>query len=348
MATVYDQAFFHILPHDSSLDRVSRNLYGNGLQGEREAFLRINKDVPVDSSGRLLTGQVLYLPKAAACRFDEPEIMDTLATVNRFALELNASERAYLARNQALSHNAASDPLTLKTVVGVANTAVNGVASAVSLEVRAVGRLLRELEQRYVSTYRLHGRLTPDFYAFRRRVYRALDSRIGRVGRFVAFQTPLSESAKRSLKVSTKSETLHWKRQPNAERVKGFETHFRNMSKVSKYLRAGGAVTIAVDGALTADTIVEACRSDERNCERTAMVEGGGFAGRTGGGIAGGTLGYLGCSVVFAPLSGGSSFLWCALLAGGAGAIAGGTAGDYFGRGAGELIYETKSSIVAP
>ena len=67
--------------------------------------------------------------------------------------------------------------------------------------------------------------------------------------------------------------------------------------------------------------------------------------GKAGGAVLGGAgLGYLGgyavCSVVFGLPSGGTSLLWCGIVAGGAGGVIGGSGGGYAGGVAGELIYE--------
>ena len=49
------------------------------------------------------------------------------------------------------------------------------------------------------------------------------------------------------------------------------------------------------------------------------------------------------CTVVFALPSGGTSLIWCGILAGGAGALAGGSLGKF----GGEYVYE-KYYQVAP
>jgi len=87
--------------------------------------------------------------------------------------------------------------------------------------------------------------------------------------------TPLSLDAKRALKISTKSQILHWKRHGTADGVRGFKGHFNNIAGVSRFFKRGGYVTIAIDGVLTTDTIVEACQTEsQRHCHRTMAVEG--------------------------------------------------------------------------
>ena len=54
------------------------------------------------------------------------------------------------------------------------------------------------------------------------------------------------------------------------------------------------------------------------------MVETAGFAGSTAGGMLGETAAYLACNVVFVLPSGGTSLLWCGLIAGGIGGYLGG------------------------
>ncbi len=146
-----------------------------------------------------------------------------------------------------------------------------------------------------------------------------------------------------------KRQILHWKRNGTGEGLRDFETHFDRMGRISRYLKMGGYLTIGIDGALTYDTISKACEvGDDRHCHKAMMVEGGGFAGRTLGGIGGGVAAYGVCNFFLAAPTFGTSLLWCGLVAGAAGGVVGGAAGSSFGKTAGTAVFESTYSTDAP
>src|SRR5699024_3656976 len=103
--------------------------------------------------------------------------------------------------------------------------------------------------------------------------------------------------------------------------------HINKLLTVTKSLKVGGGIFIALDGALTYEVISEACKdSSDNNCNYSRMVEGGGFAGRVIGGSLGGTIAYSACSIGLAIFTSGSSFVLCSIVAGG-GSLAGSYAG---------------------
>lgn len=158
--------------------------------------------------------------------------------------------------------------------------------------------------------------------------------------------TPLSLDAKRALKISTKSQILHWKRHGTADGVRGFKGHFNNIAAVSRFFKRGGYVTIAIDGVLTTDTIVEACQTEnQRHCHRTMAVEGASYGGRVAGGLGGGAAAYGACNVAFGIPSVGTSLLWCGLVAGAAGGAIGGYVGDWALRSSAASIFEATYSL---
>lgn len=312
--------------------------------------MRINGGVAGGSSN-LRQGQLLYLPQGA-CESDEADILDTLSVINYIVLnQMTAEDRRILAEGYALLDNIASHPDqlklhdrsgTMKLIVNYGNSLAGGVISGVALQTRFMGEILRDLEAKYAQAHRTHGKLTPAFYAERQRIYRALDSEIGRLARTITTRTPYSMKAKDALRISTKSQMLTWSRQGNDGNVRGFKQHFQNISTTSRVLRTGGYVVIGIDAMLTLDTIQKACATGETyTCQRTRAVEGADWAGRTAGGMLGGGVAAYGvCSTLFALPSAGSSLLWCGLIAGAAGGVAGGVVGGSVFTGAAEVVYD--------
>ena len=146
-----------------------------------------------------------------------------------------------------------------------------------------------------------------------------------------------------SLGLSTKSLVHQLKDHPAPiSDIPGFE---KNHAKVLSYggiLKKAGYVGITLDGVQSVAKVHQACTSEaEQACTKSVYSEGGRFGGSVLGGAAAGRLAaYLTCSIVFSLPSGGSSMLWCGIVAGGAGGLIGGQFfGDVFKSG-GEKIYE--------
>ncbi|MCC5811785.1 MAG: hypothetical protein JJU06_15550 [Ectothiorhodospiraceae bacterium] len=343
---------FHVVRRRTSLSALGETLYDDAVN--RTEFERLNAVALADAQGLLQAGQVLFLPNGS-CHIHEREIMETVAEINYIVLhEMTLTERELLAEGYQLLDNIASNPEnvklhqpdgTVKVLFNYGNGFAGGGLAALSLEVRVVRQLLRNLEQEYHNARRNGGRLTPAFYARSRQILQTLDSRIGRVMRSLATQTPYHLTARKALRISHKRNLLHWQR--GGETVRGFSRHFRNISSTAGVLRMGGVGVIGVDGMLTMHTIDEACRSgDEMFCAETRAVEGGGFLGRSAGGIAGGTVGaYAGCNLLFGAPSAGTSLLWCGLVGGFVGGVAGGGAGGLFGEARGRARFESRHPV---
>ena len=100
---------------------------------------------------------------------------------------------------------------------------------------------------------------------------------------------------------------------------------------------------LGMDGYYSFRQIRKACTVDNTDpaCTRRRFTEGGRLMGSVVGGFgAGWAAGYGVCTIVFGFPTGGTSAIWCGVLAGGAGAFGGGlTLGSAF-EIAGEYVYE--------
>ena len=342
------QAHFHVVRRPTWLGAIARDLYGDASSDPAQAFSRINARAV--RHHLVWPGQLLFIP-ASVCYHpqQEAEFGELVGRINDLVMtRINQAEREVLASHPNLVNQAAANPGLVHEAARYGSMAGAGLVSMLSAEHRAVRDLLKELEGRYLQTYRAHGRLTPDFFAQRRRIFAALDTLLGRMARALSLGTPMDQRARDALKISSKSQILHWKRHGTAGGLKDLKAHFERMAQVSRYLRAGGHLAIALDAYLTYDTITRACRAeDERECQRSAVVQGSAFAGSVLGGTFGGGLAYAACSAVFALPSAGSSLLWCALAAGGAGSVVGGSASSQMFRVGADWLFETYHPVVA-
>lgn len=307
-------------------------------------FRFINQLALIDGVG-VIPGQLLYLPEPICYKPElEDEIIRFIGAINeRILFEMDNQQRRIIADNPAFVTNAAESPNIIVNGLSVGNAATGALISGISSVTRSIGESLKDLERAYQHSFRSHGRLTPDFYIRRTQIYQQLDTQIGRLGRMVALGTPFDERAKASLKVSSKSTVLQWRRHgvgPVAE----FQGHFDRFATAARWLRFGGYATIAIDVALNEHAISNACKTgNEEHCSRQTYALRGKTAGAVAGGFVGGMLATYGvCNVVFGIQSVGTSLLWCALVAGGAGTTVGGMSGGKAGERGGDWLYERR------
>lgn len=340
--------FFYVVPYPTTLGEAKQLLYPDNAFLAKE-FLRINNQALSSYSTQLRPGQVLYLP-TGSCEANEHEMIKALANINHSILyEMTDTERQLLSSHPALVANIANNPEIFKNKHDPQREAVKytgaiggSLITAVQFEARSVTRTLEELQARFIHSYQVHGRLTPDYHAFKRAKFTQLDTALGRLSRTLTLGTSYQLAAAAHFKGSTKRQILHFKRYGVASGVQFFQQHINKLLSVSKSLKVGGGIFIALDGALTHEVISEACKDDsDNNCNYTRIVEGSGLAGRVAGGYIGGTLAYSACSIGLSLFTGGSSFILCSIVAGG-GSLAGGYAIDSFAQHGAKKIYENK------
>ncbi len=336
------EAYFYIVRQPASLDSITRQLYGNTDSASARDFLRINS-IAASRGGHLIPGQPLYVPEPVC--YDPAMEENIIAVVGRIndivKHQMMATEARLLAEQTALVDNAAKHSDLIKSVANVSNSTAGALVSVTNMQTRVIGDKLKHLEQLYKRSYRANGGFNTQFYIQRRRIYESLDTAVGRLSRTIALGSPLDQRARQTLKINSKSQILHWKRNGTGDGLRDFETHFDRMGRISRYLRHGGYLVIGIDGVLTHDTISKACEvGDDRHCHKAMMVEGGGFAGRTAGGVVGGFIGYATCNAVFGIPSVGTSLLWCGLVAGAVGGVVGGAGGGWAGKSIGQRLFE--------
>lgn len=341
MSTFESARFYVIDTPQITLSDLSRQLYGDAGSLLASDFQRLNASA-ADSAGQVRMGQLVLLPDPVCYRPDvEADIVHTITRVNILVREqMTLAERQLLARQPQLLNNAASGN-GIESSVRLANTAVSGMLSAVGVQSRLLGDTIRKLETAYTGNFKAHGKLTPAFYSQRQQIYRQLDTTAGRLTRTIAMGSTLDSRARQDLKISTKSQILHWQRHGTSAGVKGFLPHFDNIRKIARTLKGGGYLTIGIDTALTANTIIKACEKNTGPaCHKTGAVEAAGLVGSVAIGGLGGLAAYKVCSVVFGVPSAGSSLLWCGIVVGAAGGVAGGKVGESGFKGLGNMIFE--------
>ncbi len=148
---------------------------------------------------------------------------------------------------------------------------------------------------------------------------------------------------KRSLGLSTKSLVHRLKDHPAPiKELPGFEKNHAKVRNYAKVLKGAGYVALALDGVQSVAKVHQACATDsEQECTKSKFSETGRFVGSVVGGGLGGVIAvHAVCTVLFALPSVGTSALWCGIIAGGIGGLAGASLMSDDLKKRGELLYE--------
>ncbi len=213
-----------------------------------------------------------------------------------------------------------------------------------SQRVKEVQQIMLEINNLYTRTYNQTGRLqSTEFFARRRLLMQRLDVALGRFVR-ARVHNPSATKLKTQLGLGSKSILHHWRRSggPPQRVVPGLPAQYARVARMGKSMKALGYVSIALDGVYSAQMINDACTdwiSDTSSrCTRTQFEQAFRFGGSTIGGVVGGALAISLCFAM-GVATGGLGFIVCGLMAGAAGAYAGGNLGGWLGMGAGDLAY---------
>jgi hypothetical protein len=270
-----------------------------------------------------------------ACTREEADLMATAAQVRDTLKQLSIEEANFMMRHQG----------EIAGLLGNASLSMGVGQVMLSKGLREVEDILRHIEALHQREFRLHGHLkSPEFFAARRQLLNKLDVNLKTAFLNKALGLGSYDTLRRDLGISTKSVVHHWSKAGGAGQIAGYATHLDEVARVSKYLKYGGYVGIALGGTASALKVKEVCSSgDVQACERVRFTEAGGFAGGVAGGIAGANVGgyaaYIGCGAV-GVATGGVGGVICGLILIGGGSLAGTMMGSGIGEVFGEVVYE--------
>jgi hypothetical protein len=148
---------------------------------------------------------------------------------------------------------------------------------------------------------------------------------------------------KRALGLSTRRIVHNWNKAGAPSQLPGYATHIEGVARVSKYMRAGGYVSIGLGATSTVMKIHEACRTGrEEECRKAKFVEGSKLSGIVSGGILASRLAPIApmaCTAIGVGTAG-TGGLVCMLVISGILAAQMGDSGGQFGEFVGEKVYE--------
>jgi len=312
MTTIPDDIFTHIVRREMSIEELMHYIYYNPSPSTIEHFRAINNHL----KEQVEPGQLVIIspPNSQVCTKYEAALGDLARKVDRELEKRHKEERVILGKHYDLLINIAS---------------YSGIGYGVGMTYfthhkKHVESILKQIEQLYVETYNKNLNLhTAQFIERRKALFMRLNAALDRMIGAKSLGLDLDTfDIKRSLGLNTKSVIKQWKKQVGpAEGIPEFEKNFSKAAKYTKVLRYGGYVGVGLDVEQSALIIHKACTlGTNQECTKSKFAQGGRLVGSTVGGSLGGMASsYLMCNVIFGLESGGTSLLWCGILAGATG-----------------------------
>ncbi|MCF6255752.1 MAG: hypothetical protein L3K25_05540 [Gammaproteobacteria bacterium] len=333
-SAIPDEIYYHFAEKSQTVDTLINSLYTSPSALAVEHFKAINSHL---KNGQVEAGQLIIVtpPNSQQCSRFEADLMDAAALVDQKLAELTEADRKIMADNYQLLSN-------------IASAGSNGYGATLVYfghHVSRIKHILQQIENVYVQTYNATGKLgSTDFFQFRKQLFMRLDSTLNSfIGSARMGYTLDQARIKNSLGLNTKSILHQWKQQPGkVTSVPGFAKNYDEVAKLSGVLKGAGYVGIGLNVGQSGIKIHEACTiGADLSCGKTAAGEGGRLVGSIGGGAGSGAVaGYATCSLLLSLPSGGTSLLWCGIVAGIAGGYAGGEFFGDLGKHGGEALYE--------
>ena len=322
----------HIVEKQLHVDQLIMILYNSPVQATYNHFKSVNSHL---KDGIARVGQIVLLSpeNPQECTLEEVEFLNVAEAVDQELLKLSNAEKEILAkRYEFLSSVASYNGLLL----GVSNTTWKAHTTQVE-------NILKELERTYVASYKSTGNLNnTSFFAQRKILFTRLNTALSRFGQPVLGGKLFAGDIRSNLGLSKKSIIHQWNKNPGSvSTIPDFKKNYTTVAGMAKNLKRVGYVGIALTGFDAAANIQQACTvGDDTACSKSKHTQSGKATGSIlGGGISGSIAAWATCSVVFGLPTGGSSFFWCAVVAGASGGYAGGAYGGKFGEYVGEEVY---------
>lgn len=323
----------HVVEKRMTIDALVIVLYNAPKEKTFNHFKFVNSHLV---GGFVKPGQIVLISptNSQECTEFEQQFQKYADEVDKKLRELDEREREILAKRYELLSNAAKYNGML---LGVAN-------NSWTTHVTQVKTILTDLETAYVNSFNRHGSLKNSQFLQRRNLmFTRLDTALSRFAQPTLGGSLAAGNIRQNLGLSSKSMIHHWKSQGGtAQSIPHFAENYKTVANMAKNLKRVGYVGIALTGVEASANIVKACtEGNTQACTKSNYVESGKAVGAVIGGAGGGFLATWGvCTLAFSIPSGGTSALWCGIVAGSAGGIGGAAVLSKYASSGGELIYE--------
>lgn len=219
-----------------------------------------------------------------------------------------------------------------------------GVSEAMMAKsVSDINHILRKIEELHQQQFAKHGHLrSREFFAERMKLLKQLDTTLKATVLNKRLNLGNYERLRRDLGISSKSLVHHWSKAGIPGQIPGYSTHLDKLASISKYLKAGGHIGVAIGGVGSIVKISDVCRAgDARACEKVKVTEAGNFSSGLAGGWVGGQAGIRAALKVCWRVGHPKGVFICGIAMTGAGAYYGSTKGMKYGEELADLIFET-------
>ncbi|MBU2872007.1 hypothetical protein [Colwellia sp. E2M01] len=323
----------HIVEKQMLVDQLIMIMYNSPSENTYKHFKMVNSHI---KNGIVQVGQVVLLSPADAqeCTIEEAEFLNVAKAVDLTLLKLSNSEKQLLVNRYEFFSNVASYNGLL---IGVSNTAWNAHTAQVK-------SILKDIERTYVTSYKSSGNLhNKNFFTQRKIQFARLDAALSRFGQPSLGGKLVAGDIRSNLGLSSKSIIHQWNKQPtNATTIPNFHKNYAAVAEMARNLKRVGYLGIVLTGVDAVSNVQKACTvGDDAQCSKSQYTQTGKAVGSIGGGVLGGAVAtWATCSIVFGLPTGGTSFFWCAVVAGVGGGYAGGKYGGEYGESKGEVLYK--------
>ncbi|MGJ7548885.1 PAAR domain-containing protein [Pseudomonas alloputida] len=264
------------------------------------------------------------------CTREELIAMSAAQQAREALADLTEDEADFMMRHQAEIAGLLSD---VSLAMGVSQAMMARLLEDLS-------NILRTIEELHQQQFAKHGHLrSPEFFTERKKLFKQLDANLKATFLNKRMNLGYYEKLRRDLGISSKSLVHHWSKAGAPGQIPGYSTHLNKLASMSKYLKTGGYIGVAIGGAGSAMNIQKACQAgNTQACKKKIFTEGGNFSGGLAGGMAGAALGSE--LAIAACWTTGLAAPVCAIVTTGLGALVGSVAGMKGGERIGEIAYE--------
>lgn len=320
---------FYIVPRSMSYEEVLVELGSPHAHLSRSALERLN---PTFRSG-FKPGEIFVVGEESRypmCTRQEMSVMSAAEQARAALAGLTEEEAGFMMQHQA----------EIAALFGDTSLAMGVAETVAGKSLDEITSLLRKIEDLHKAQFAKHGHLRhPEFFAQRQQLFNQLSA--GLKATLLNKRLNLGDysTLRRDLGISSKSLVHHWSKAGGPTDIPGYSTHLDKLARMAKYLKAGGAVGIALGGIGSAMNIADACRvGNTKACRRIRFTEAGNFSGGLGGGWLGAKIAReLSPKICWRA---GPKALICVIAITGAGALAGSLEGMQFGEDFGDIIFE--------
>lgn len=322
---------FYIVPRCMTYHEVLNELGAPSANLPRSLMERLN---PTYQQG-FKAGEIVVIGDGLSrpvCTREELYAMSAAKQAREALASLTPEEAEFMMRHQA----------EIAGLLGDVSLAMGVSEAMMAKSLDELGLILRKIEELHQQQFAKYGHLhSKEFFEERMKLFKQLSTTLKATVLNKRLDLGNYETLRRDLGISSKSLTHHWSKAGAPDQIPGYSTHLDKLASISKYLKAGGRVGIAIGGVGSAIKVADVCRAgNAKACEKVKITEIGNFSGGLAGGWLGGRIASKIAAKVCIRKGPTAGALICGIAITGLGAYIGSTKGMDGGEELGEMLFE--------